>query len=73
MEGQHVNRLYRRLHEGHDLVYFSVKLKESDLAIGVDNSSYSDSLVSLCRQELIGAYPTTAGSFATGQTNGRCC
>ena len=53
MEGQHVNRIYRRLHEGHDLVYFSVKLKESDLAIGVDNSSYSDSLVSLCRQELI--------------------
>jgi ApbE superfamily uncharacterized protein (UPF0280 family) len=53
MEGQHVNRLYRRLHEGHDLVYFSIKLKESDLAIGVDKTSYSDSLVSMCRQELI--------------------
>ena len=53
MDGQHVNRLYRRLHEGHDLVYFTVKLKESDLAIGVDKISYSDSLVSMCRQELI--------------------
>lgn len=53
MEGQHVNRVYRRLHEGHDLVYFTVKLKESDLAIGVDRTSYSDSLVSMCRKELV--------------------
>lgn len=52
MESQHVNRLYRQLHEGHDLVYFTVKLKESDLAIGVDAASYSDSLISVCRQEL---------------------
>lgn len=34
-------------------MYFTVKLKESDLAIGVDAASYSDSLISLCRQELI--------------------
>lgn len=53
MEGQHVNRVYRRLHEGHDLVYFAVKIKESDLAIGVDRASYSDSLVSMCRKELL--------------------
>jgi len=53
MEGQHVNRVYRQLHGGQDLVYFTVKLNESDLAIGVDAASYSDSLISLCRQELI--------------------
>lgn len=53
MEDQHVNRVYRRLHEGLDLVYFTVRLKESDLAIGVDASSYSDSLITMCRRELI--------------------
>jgi len=53
MEDQHVNRLYRQLHGGQDLVYFTVKLKESDLAIGVDAASYSDSHISMCRQELI--------------------
>jgi len=52
MEDQHVNRLYRQLHGGQDLVYFTVKLKESDLAIGVDAASYSDSLITVCRQEL---------------------
>ena len=53
MYGQQVNRVYRTLYEGHDLVYFNVKLKESDLTIGVDKTSYSDSLVAMCRQELI--------------------
>lgn len=53
MDQQHVKREYRRLHEGKNLTYFQVKLKESDLAIGVDTPSYSDSLAVLCRQELI--------------------
>lgn len=53
MYSQHVNRVYRRLYESHDLDYFNVKLKESDLTIGVDKTSYSDSLVAMCRQELI--------------------
>ncbi|WP_276621505.1 UPF0280 family protein [Syntrophomonas wolfei] len=47
-------RYYRVLHAANDLKYFSVKIKESDLAIAVDRKSYSDSLLSLCQQELHG-------------------
>ena len=43
MYSQHVNRVYRRLYESHDLDYFNVKLKESDLTL-VKNH-YSDSLL----------------------------
>lgn len=53
MANQHVKRQYRSLHEGRDLIYFQVKLKESDLAIGVDADSYSESLINICRQELL--------------------
>ena len=40
------------MHEAQDLLYFHVSLKETDLAIGVDKESYSDSLLSLCEQEV---------------------
>jgi hypothetical protein len=49
---QYVNRDYRSLHEGKDLHYFHLSLKETDLAIGVDNESYTNSLLYLCEQEV---------------------
>lgn len=49
---QYVTRDYRTLHEGKDLHYFRIVLKETDLAIGVDRESYTNSLVSLCEQEV---------------------
>ncbi|MGI6434945.1 MAG: UPF0280 family protein [Syntrophomonadaceae bacterium] len=49
----YVIRDYRTCHEGQDLRYFQVQVKQSDLAIGVDLNSYSDSLLSLCRNQLI--------------------
>ena len=50
----YVNRTYRSLHQAGDMHYFNLRIKQSDLAIGVDRETYSDSLVALCRQELIG-------------------
>ena len=50
----YVNRTYRFLHQANDMHYFNVRIRESDLAIGVDRESYSDSLVALCRKELTG-------------------
>ena len=44
-------RDYRLLQIGHDLKYFNVQVKETDLAIGVLNEAYSDSLVSFSYQE----------------------
>ncbi len=49
----YVQRDYRAWHEGHNLHYFTVQVKQSDLAIGVDEQSYLDSLMSLCRNQLI--------------------
>jgi len=49
---QNVLRQYRALHEAHDLYYFRISLKETDLAIGVDKKSYSDSLLAICQQEV---------------------
>lgn len=46
------HRNYRSLHTAGDLHYFKVRIKESDLAIGVDKESYADSLVPFCREEL---------------------
>lgn len=48
----YVNRHYRLQHTGRDLSYFNIRVKESDLAIGVDHNALTDSLVSLCRREL---------------------
>jgi ApbE superfamily uncharacterized protein (UPF0280 family) len=39
-------RYYRSLHEGANLKYYKINIRESDLAIGVDQGSYTDSLVS---------------------------
>lgn len=50
---QYVKRDYRALHGAQDLVYFQVKIKETDLAIGVDRASYTDRLLSLCQQEVM--------------------
>ncbi|MGI6469511.1 MAG: UPF0280 family protein [Syntrophomonadaceae bacterium] len=49
----YVQRDYRDRHQGQDLKYFQVQIKQSDLAIGVDVDSYSDSLLNLCRNYLI--------------------
>lgn len=49
---QYVKRDYRSLHKGKDLHYFHLSLKETDLAIGVDSESYTNSLLSLCEQEV---------------------
>ncbi|MEN6348441.1 MAG: UPF0280 family protein [Syntrophomonas sp.] len=51
--GVYEKRYYRFLHEGGDLKYFHIKIKETDLAIGVDAENYTDSLLSLCRHEVI--------------------
>lgn len=51
-KGVYDERYYRFLHEGSDLKYFHVKTKETDLAIGVDAKSYTNSLLSLCREEV---------------------
>ncbi len=48
------DRTYRLLHRAKDLQYFPLKIKESDLAIAVDRKSYSNSLLALCRTELLG-------------------
>ncbi len=48
----HVFRHYRAMHEGANLKYYKINILESDLAIGVDEKSYTDSLVSLSYQEL---------------------
>jgi len=68
-----VKRNYRSLHEAKDLYYFQVGLKETDLAIGVDQTSYSSSLLSLCEKEVrnlrgdletyIGIHPEFRSSF----------
>ncbi len=52
-ERSYVQRDYRDWHEGQDLKYFQVRVKQSDLAIGVDLKNYSDSLLTLCRNYLI--------------------
>lgn len=50
---QYVKREYRALHGARDLKYFQVRIKETDLAIGVDQASYTDRLISLCQQEVL--------------------
>lgn len=47
-----VRRSYRSLHEAKDLYYFQVRLKETDLAIGVDQASYTSDLPALCENEI---------------------
>lgn len=47
-----VKRSYRSLHEAKDLHYFQVSLKETDLAIGVDQASYTSSLPAFCENEV---------------------
>lgn len=51
-EQSYVDRKYRALHRARDLHYFQIKLKETDLAIGVDQASYTDSLLALCEKEV---------------------
>lgn len=50
---QYVKREYRALHGARDLEYFRVRIKETDLAIGVDRASYTDRLIALCQQEVL--------------------
>jgi ApbE superfamily uncharacterized protein (UPF0280 family) len=49
-------RLYRRLHRGADLVYFQVKVEQTDLCIGAcrDLSNEAKALVLSCREVLTG-------------------
>jgi ApbE superfamily uncharacterized protein (UPF0280 family) len=70
---QNVDRDYRMLHGAKDLHYFQVSLKETDLVIGVDKASYSDSMLTLVDQEVrrlrgdleiyIGMHPDFRNSF----------
>lgn len=48
----HSDRFYRSWHKGKDLRYFHIKVKESDLEIGVDKGSYTRGLEIWCRQAL---------------------
>jgi hypothetical protein len=52
-EQEYVDRTYRSLHRAGDLHYFNIRFKQSDLAIGVDQASYSDSLLLLCQDALL--------------------
>lgn len=52
-KGDYDERYYRLLHKAKDLRYVHVKIKETDLAIGIDAMSYTDSLVSLCRKKVL--------------------
>lgn len=53
MPGDYVRRDYRSLHQSKDLHYFNAKIKQTDLAVGVDHASYSDSLIEFTRQSII--------------------
>ncbi|HEX3012531.1 MAG TPA: UPF0280 family protein [Syntrophomonadaceae bacterium] len=50
---KYVTRNYRSCHAAKDLRYFNVIVKETDLAIGVDKESYTDSLLSVCKHQVI--------------------
>jgi ApbE superfamily uncharacterized protein (UPF0280 family) len=50
---KYVTRTYRSRHKAKDLHYFNIIVKETDLAIGVDKKSYTDSLISMCEHEVI--------------------
>jgi ApbE superfamily uncharacterized protein (UPF0280 family) len=50
---KYVTRTYRSRHDAKDLRYFNIVIKETDLAIGVDKDSYTDSLLSLGEREVI--------------------
>ncbi len=49
---KYVTRDYRALHEARDLHYFHIQVKETDLAIAVDQVSYANHLISLCENEV---------------------
>ncbi|NLB18717.1 MAG: UPF0280 family protein [Syntrophomonadaceae bacterium] len=46
MKDDYVTRSYRNLHQGEDLVYFRICLKQTDLFIGVKSESYDPALES---------------------------
>lgn len=48
-----VNRTYRGAHRGEDLVYFQVKVKQTDLSIGVTRESYTPDLIHRVEQRVI--------------------
>lgn len=50
---KYVTRNYRSNHDAKDLHYFNIVFKETDLAIGVDKESYTDSFLSLCEWEVL--------------------
>ncbi len=50
---EYVERHYRSQHEGHGLHYFEVKVKETDLSIGVDQESYKPGLKKICIQHVM--------------------
>lgn len=47
------DRNYRLMQLGNDLKYFNVKVKDTDLAIGIEAKAYSDSLILLCQGETV--------------------
>ena len=48
-----VNRTYRGAHRGEDLVYFQVKVKQTDLSIGVTRESFTPDLAHRIEQRVI--------------------
>ncbi|MEA1960181.1 MAG: UPF0280 family protein [Bacillota bacterium] len=50
---EYVERSYRSRHLGHGLRYFTVKIEQTDLAIGVDQESYSSDLLAVCRNKIL--------------------
>lgn len=52
MNPEYVTRYYRLLHVAKDLSYFNTVVKDSDLAIGIDAQSCTDSLMVSCYKQL---------------------
>ncbi|ADI01517.1 MAG TPA: UPF0280 family protein [Syntrophothermus lipocalidus] len=53
VQNDYSRRKYRIFYQASDLIYFQVKLKETDLAIGVDRESFNDGLVELAERTVI--------------------
>ncbi|HRW11619.1 MAG TPA: UPF0280 family protein [Syntrophomonas sp.] len=49
---QYVQRYYRALHEARDLRYFHIQVKETDLAVAIDQVHDTEHLIALCVKEV---------------------
>lgn len=53
MPKDYSRRYYRTQYQTEDLIYFQIKFKETDLAIGVSRDDYCDDLMQLVEKEVI--------------------